>query len=164
MDQEIKWVDLKDEHQEVCDGLTEVRRGLQSVTELLQTLEDTIKHDYTQKIFSNLYELFELISDVRNHYSVMGQVNDSQSLTVIYNLNEFLDFICDILSVYGIEAYGTDAGVPFDGSIHMSEDTEFYPKTAHIAQSLRKGFRWGNTIMIKEKVALQQEECNVSRN
>lgn len=157
-DREIKWKKLQDEHLEVCDGLSEVHRTLQNVNELLRATEVAVSQEYTQRIFSNLYELYELICDVRDSYSGNQQDDAGQTATMVYNLNEFLDFICDILSVYGIRAYKTEAGESFDGTIHMSENKAFYPKTAKIMQSLRNGFCWRDTVLIKEKVSVRQEE------
>ena len=157
-DKESIWNNLRTDHQEVCDGLAEIHRTLQNTNELLRENETAVTREYTKKLFSNLYELHELICDVRDSYCKTEQTNDGQLNTMIINLNEFLDFICDILSTYDVNAYRTEVGEPFDGTIHTTEDRTFYPKTAHIAQSLRVGFRWGDAVLIKEKVSVKQEE------
>lgn len=117
-DRSIKWKLLEQQHHDVCDGILEIRHALHQANEMLNTAESAINREYTMRLFSNLYELFELIADVRDNYQGSNENNQSEQL--VYNLTEFLDFICDILSGYGINVIVTNNGEPFNGTIHTT--------------------------------------------
>ena len=142
----------QNEHADFSSSFTEIRRLLNEAGMSLNQLDQKINTATVRKIFTQYFDLYNLINDAAGH---IGDA-DLTAANVTKNHMVYMDVIMENLEEFGIEYFSSSPGDPYDGKKHeVKNDETFDPRTARIGRSLRHGFIYGNTVLSKELVELE---------
>lgn len=145
------------EENAVQGGFSAVREALLNTNGMIKRLENSISEATTQKVSSQLLELFNLIADTKDSAFDLARQNNNNDLeTAAYNMDMFLDMIIEYMADYGIQTIASNPGERFSGKIHevVKDDDQFDPRNSTIKVSKRSGFKWGEQVLQKEQVEL----------
>lgn len=147
------------DQQETQSSLSAIRESLMEVNTRIRKTEETLQTASTQKAFSCFSELFAMVSDIHaSTAEIARERRDPDLENAVYNLEGIRDMISEYLAEYGIRTIRTAPGAAFNGKEHtVASGTDFDPKTAIVAASVRCGFAWGEQILQKEQVEIEAE-------
>ena len=140
----------------LADCLSDIRSKVGAMLLMTVSFADAFTEDCTLQFARMQVELYNLIADnYEYHGNAASRSADADYKNAASNYAEFLSVIADHLAVFGIETIQSEQGTPFSGTIHESiSNGSFDPKTAVVQESLRAGFKYGDCIIQKEKIAL----------
>lgn len=148
------------DQEKALGSLDALRSAILEMNSQMRDVEKMIVESNTQKASRQLLDLYDIIADLRD--SAAGQAPGDptgECANTAHNMDMLLMLVVDALAEYGIANINTLPGKPFNGKIHeVSGGKSFDPKCAVIAQSVRDGFSWGEQVIRKEKIILQEEE------
>lgn len=149
----------------------DMRSALSSMTQKMTAMEQQVTSENTRRASFQLLDLFNLIADyqdslvaARNDPSVPAAETETGSAedaddergVMIDNLTAFMDMISEYLDEYGVRTICSERGTPFDGKYHEAEGGGMFdPRRSVVGCSLRRGFRWGEQVLQKERIRLE---------
>lgn len=150
--------DYENRYEEITSSFREIRKLLNDAGIELNQLDQKINTDHIRKIFRQYSELYHLINDVTQSISLKDLSENDAMQRIYQNHLIYLDIIEENLSEFGIEPLISSPRDSFDSRIHQTDGHHtFKHGTAHVKNSLRHGFVYGNTVLEKELVELEEE-------
>ncbi len=143
------------------DGFSEVRKSMLGISNLLKQMEKAAEDQLVRKAFDQYLELYNLIADYRDSVTAKArEKKDTDLENAAWNLDVFLDIICEYLADYGIQSTASLPGEKFSPGIHEAVDAGegFDPRKETVRTSLRNGFVWGEQVLQKEKVRIRKDD------
>ena len=136
----------------------EIQLLLSNANTQIRDLETLFSESNVKRIYDQLSDLYNLIHDTKTSTLKSADKTLNEDLyTAAYNLQDFQDFISEILSDYGIRTLKSDPGTPFRSKFQtpVMSDPNFNPNKATVEISIRPGFAWGEQVLQKEEVKLK---------
>ena len=161
-----KSLEYEAEQQNIEQRFGEVREALVKANESIKCLEDSVSESVTKKAYTQLIELYNLIADTKDStYTLAIQSNSKELENASYNMDVFLDMLVEYLADYGVRPIVSFQGECFSAKHHLlaKTETQYDPRNASIARSIRNGFIWGEQVIQKERVEIEGDK-NVSRH
>lgn len=150
--------DYENRYEEITSSFREIRRLLNDAGIELNQLDQKINTDHIRKIFRQYSELYHLINDVTQSISLKDLSENDAMQRIYQNHLIYLDIIEENLSEFGIEPLISSPGDTFDSRTHQTDGLHaFKPQTSRVKNSRRHGFVYGNTVLEKELVELEEE-------
>lgn len=153
------------EHGNTEQCFSAVRDALVKANESIKLLEDSVSESITRKAYTQLIELYNLVTDTKDStFSLALQTNSQDLKNAAYNMDVFLDMLVEYLADYGVQTIASFQGDTFSAKHHTLGKTgvQFDPRNARISRSLRNGFIWGEQVLQKERVEIEGDK-HVSR-
>ncbi len=140
---------------EIGKSLTEFKVYFKSFGEQINELEKHLREETVQNGFNQMLQVFNILGDIKDSIDVEKTDNEIR----INNINEIQDMIIEFVEDYGIESFCSSSGTPYDSriqEIYRKKRNDYDPKRLIIANSVRCGFKWGKTVVQKEKVLVEE--------
>ena len=105
-----------------------------------------------KKLIALYYSIYE---NYKYHKVQSRNSTEVNYRNLINNSLSYLGQLEDCFDSLGIDIIVSESGSPFWGKCHETKQTSFNPRNAIIIESILPGFKYGDDIIIKERVKVK---------